>query len=485
MYEVAKQIIHCDICQCFKQVLAGITLLLLSVSSAVFASEDYVAPLQVEKSILLGNSMDNYLSAMVLYEPDQSKYFIGESDGDAFSMDWEGENLEVPVSGKFIMKLDHEDNLALINQFEGTGQYRPVAVETDLQGNLYILGQIYGAVDLDPGPGVVERNSGSFTNICLVKWSAAGEYLWDMMLYGQYHDFPGALTVTKDNNVCITGEFNDGVDFNPGPEVLALHSQARRTNVFAATYSQDGDFLWAGSLECSNRYTSAEAVVTDSQGAIYMAGHFINSIDVDPGPDVQQLHRQSDVDIYVIKWNAQGALEWAFSLPTRVRYHTLSKGLALAVDTNDNLVIYGEVASGADLDPGPGGYGNHNGGGLLMQLDKDMNLNWAHVIERASHESNSIQVDQWGNIYAHGFFDNYVDFDPTSDALRYEAGALRENGYLAKWDQDGQFQWASLNHFINNITLDGLGDLYVSGSFEYRYILPPAPCPKSAWGFGE
>jgi len=84
-------------------------------------------------------------------------------------------------------------------------------------------------------------------------------------------------------------------------------------------------------------------------------------------------------------------------------------------------------------------------------------------------ESRAVAVDASGNTYVTGYFAGTADFDPSVG----EAGLTSAGGndiFIAKYDASGNYLWAKRmggtgSDIGNAIALDGLGNVYVTGSF--------------------
>jgi hypothetical protein len=80
----------------------------------------------------------------------------------------------------------------------------------------------------------------------------------------------------------------------------------------------------------------------------------------------------------------------------------------------------------------------------------------------------SVVCDSIGNVYTAGLFSGQFDFDP--GPANYSLAATNQDIYIMKQDSAGNFLWAKqiggpLNDFVNSITIDVLGNLYMIGSF--------------------
>ena len=112
----------------------------------------------------------------------------------------------------------------------------------------------------------------------------------------------------------------------------------------------------------------------------------------------------------------------------------------------------------------------------LMSQELD---NYLHLGGVGNDRSQAVEVDASGNIYLAGFFSGTSDFDPSASVFN-----LTSNGnadiFLAKYDQLGNFAWAVSmggTEFdeAKAITVDGAGDVYITGRFRQTVDFDPSP----------
>jgi hypothetical protein len=132
---------------------------------------------------------------------------------------------------------------------------------------------------------------------------------------------------------------------------------------------------------------------------------------------------------------------------------------------------------------------------FLSSIDLfSQSLTWGKRISGPGHESlQDIGTDSLGNVYSIGWFNNVVDFDPSTayyplSATASYAGSSVGNYdfhggdiFITKWDENGAFIWA--RHFaceiFNNkgvkIAVDPGGVVYATGYFSKKADFDPGP----------
>ncbi len=110
---------------------------------------------------------------------------------------------------------------------------------------------------------------------------------------------------------------------------------------------------------------------------------------------------------------------------------------------------------------------------------QNVNVAWAKGIgSRQDDYCTSVATDAYGNVYATGFFNGTVDFDPGPGVFYLTAG-LYGNIFITKMDPAGNLIWArqiGTGHCSANcIKLDMSGDIYITGDFSSTVDFDPGP----------
>ena len=169
---------------------------------------------------------------------------------------------------------------------------------------------------------------------------------------------------------------------------------------------------WAKSNESASSADIGEAITTDASGNVFTVGTHTANIDLDPGAGIFFQSSAGQEDIFIQKLDANGNFVWGKSIggsgediPT-----------AIETDANGNIIITGYFENIVDFDPGVGNM-NISAGTLVaafvLKLNTNGDLVWVKtfgVTGRA--RSYSLALDNSGNIFISGHFDQTIDFDP-------------------------------------------------------------------------
>lgn len=181
-------------------------------------------------------------------------------------------------------------------------------------------------------------------------------------------------------------------------------------------------------------------------GAIYAAGSFSGTVDLDPGPGIFKVTRGG---MLLIKMDTAGNFIWG--KPIRASFNSF------AVDKASNLYITGGFKDTVDFDPGPGvneltptpwspafPLSNNTTDIFVAKYDSAGNLAWAHSFGNHYDDAGrGVAADRFGNVFVSGTYRRYtwkdtVDFDPGPGV-----STLSEYGnlFVLKLRKNGDFAW--------------------------------------------
>ena len=177
-----------------------------------------------------------------------------------------------------------------------------------------------------------------------------------------------------------------------------------------------------------------------------MTGLFSGTVDFDPGPGVDD-HTSSistQADAFLSKFDPDGNFIWARTWGGTDN----DKGFSLVIDSANHIYVTGFISNSkggpTDLDPGPG-EDLHTVNGyedaFLSKFDSDGNYIWGR--NWGSANGHSVSIDGLGDEYVTGFFQGTVDFDPGPGSDEHSSGGDGTSScFLSKFDQSGNFIWA-------------------------------------------
>ena len=371
----------------------------------------------------------------------------------------------------FIVKLDASGNYLWSYNIGSSGGEVAGDVQCDGNGNIYITGWYSGQVDFDPGPNATVLSSFSGTqDLFILKLSSSGTFLFAKSIGGSGYDAGNNLTLDSLNNIYVSGNYLNTVDFDPGAGVANLSSNGI-DDFFVLKLDSQGNFVWAKSFGgIGNEYAFD---IRAGNGGVVVTG-LINSItDMDPGPAVYNL-TPSVFNSYVLKLSYSGNLIWAKLLFGNANNYITG----LAFDHASNVLVCGHFGGGnVDFDPGPAVYTlsefSGNQSSFVLKLDPSGNFllagKWSG---NGNLYCNDIQSDDSSNYYVGGAFNGLADFNPGSGVYSLSSKDTTGKGdaYLMKLNAAGDFVWAKgIGGYeadeLQSILVDGARNIYAAGKY--------------------
>jgi hypothetical protein len=272
-------------------------------------------------------------------------------------------------------------------------------------------------------------------------------------------------------NIYIIGSFSSTVDFDPGPGTFNL-SAAGEMDAYVLKLSPSGNFIWAVRLGGSS-YERASDISGDSFGNIYVVGSYsTGTIDLDPGPNTYSLSTTQDGSNFIVKLNSNGGFIWASSFGGANSFAG-SWASRIILDNAGALLIGGSFNSVQDFNPGPGTFtlagqsASFYFDGYLLKLNQ--NGAFISVLQLRGLPGKvgitDITVDGLGNAFVAGTFDFSVDFDPGSGVHSMTSPPSPNNdGFILKLSSNGSFAWAGQLGDNDNTNGSGFASIHINSN---------------------
>lgn len=290
---------------------------------------------------------------------------------------------------------------------------------------------------------------------------------WKYQTFGAFNNLghePTAMTI-DDDNVYVVGGFVQEIDFDPDPDIeYNLYSE--EAIGFVAKYTMNGKLEWAYALDVAPR-----AIDVDELGDIYISGSFRDTMDFDPSSGTAILTAVSR-DFFIAKYNADGEYQWVIKgTPSGASSITVQD---LSVSTiNNRLTISAKYWGEMDIDPGPSAEyllpsaGTIDPYAFYATYSLDGEFLWAHYFDVLNvhdfYRLYKVDYDEQGNLFVSGHFADTLQLDPLGNAdpiISWSSEYLEQDGFVAKYNQLGEFEWAATvqsddDIFLTNIATSG------------------------------
>lgn len=208
---------------------------------------------------------------------------------------------------------------------------------------------------------------------------------------------------------------------------------------------------------------AGQSIFADNAGNTYVAGTFYANADFDPGAGkVDLTSNANSSDIFIAKYNASGSYQYA----KRLGGPNEDVVVDIAVDVSGNVYITGYFSGTADFDPGAGIVALTSSGGedmFIAKYDASGNYLFAKAFGNSGNDNaNSIALDGLGNIYVTGSFSGMVDFDPGAGIATLTATG-DEDIFIARYDPSGNYGYAKAMEG-SSMSVSAGNDIVVDGS---------------------
>ncbi|MCF8296486.1 MAG: T9SS type A sorting domain-containing protein [Saprospiraceae bacterium] len=388
----------------------------------------------------------------------------------------------------FILKLTSAGNFIWAKSFGGIKDVVVRDMCIDNQGNVYSHGYYKDTVDFDPGPGTCIYGAGyslyntPLNNAFIQKLDKNGNFLWTkVFLNSETGGLSRGISIDLDQNrnVYCTGYFEGtGIDFDPGAGLSTPPTNAM--GEYIVKLDSLGSFIWAKftSHVISWGFASPNSIKTDIYNNIYTTGTFKGHADFDPGPDTLLLDGYTSGDrwAFIQKLDENGNLLWAKSYGRANKLEPLS----ITTDTFGNVYSTGVLYDSADLDPGPDTlvyytYSNSSlssMGAYLQKLNPNGDLLWAGVLQGNLGKSVGacLIIDDVGNVYLTGYYDDTVDFNPGSGVYNQTTPNSKNNSYILKLSQCKVYATDYITACDSLLWMDGI--TYYQSNQSANFTLP-------------
>lgn len=331
-------------------------------------------------------------------------------------------------------------------------------VATDMYGNVYITGYFRGdGTDLDGTSGTDLHFSNGGDDVFLTKYFSDGRYAWTRTWGGSGEDRGWGITVSDAGEIYVVGYFKSAaVEFNTsGSGQSDIRTGHGVSDVFLTKYFEDGNYGWTRISGDTEDPTYGKKVTLDSDGNPVIVGNFMGvSQDFDDTSDID-LHSSSGYwDVFITRYNANGTYGKTITNGTSTDYEY---GGDIAGDMDGNIFAAGSFFTS-------------NSGIYVLKYNANLSLQWSQIINNTGNDgANGIAVDNFGDVYITGHFENTVDFNPSAgtDSKISNGGT---DIFITKMLSDSTYDWTRViggqNDDVGN-GIDVMEDaIAVTGNFE-------------------
>ena len=323
----------------------------------------------------------------------------------------------------YLAKYDSNGALLWVKQAGGISNDHGHSVALDSAGNSYVTGRFLRTATFGESGqsiGEVSLNSAGGDDIYLAKYNGNGALLWVKQAGGSADNVGTSVALDSAGNSYITGYSRGTATFGEsgqGIGEVSLNS-AGDNDIYLAKYNSNGALLWVKQAGGSANSVGT-SVALDSAGNSYVTGYFWGTAtfgESGQGIGEVSLNSAGSSDIYLAKYNSDGALLWV----KQAGGNNQALGNSVALDSAGNSYITGYFVGTATFGESGQGIGevSLNSAGYfdvyLAKYDSNGALLWVKQAGDNGVSGSSVAIDSNGNAYLTGFFGGTATFGETS-----------------------------------------------------------------------
>ena len=306
---------------------------------------------------------------------------------------------------QFLLKLNANGDFVWVKQWGATGVFGAYGSQLTVNndGNIQLLGQFVGTIDLDPGAGVSNFTSTSLNNSSIVSLNSNGDFLWARYL----PTFARSITHTSTNELLIAGHFTGTVDFDLGAGVHNVTAGGTQDG-YVLKLTNSGDFVSVGTF-VGNIYPRKIAV--DINDNTLVCGYFNDAVDLDPSASVHNLTTTA-TSAFIVKLNASGGFMWG----KKPDSPNPTDGSFVTTDNSGNVYMVGGMGDSTAFNPGisPAIFTNSSSSdAYIVRFLPDGTINSAMGFGSSTSDAcfGASVHKATGDLYVNGTFTNTMNID--------------------------------------------------------------------------
>jgi gliding motility-associated-like protein len=351
-------------------------------------------------------------------------YLLGTFTGTVdFNPGTGNEERTSPGTSLFLLSLTPAGAFRWVNTWIDA-EFEPMGgLDIDLNGNIIITGKWRGVQNFN-----VRASSDEFQSVAgewdifIMKHNSDGDYIWGTSLGVQNFEGGSAIITDESDNIYVTGEFRDAMDFDPGAGDETLNGGGG-TNGFILKLDAAGVFIWVRELSASAGELFAADIKVTSAQQVVVIGKFAGTVDFDvsaAGTDDVTSQSGAGYDGFWMQLDANGNNVW---------YNTIMNAnpSSLVINNLDEVHTTGSFGPTVDFDPGTGDATRNSAGSADYFLNKftpSGGFEWVITSGNTGYDAGSaMAMVSDGRLVVTGSFEKTIDFDPGACEYNVSAGA--------------------------------------------------------------
>lgn len=270
------------------------------------------------------------------------------------------------------------------------------------------------------------------------------------------------------NELLFSGVFQDTINFGFFHTIIGTNPWETH---FIMRQDQFGLFKMARALDFGSAILDFPLKVSsDSEKNIFYAIEFSGEMDIDPGPDTNNISSSGPLNLMILKYDSMGNFVQHWHLKSR-------NGVVETInfDLQGNFLIAGELQDSLNLSFDSTEYWihkSHNSESFIAYYNSSGDLQWHKKISGDASFRHCFLNDN-GDIYLLGSFISSLNLDPGSSNYTINSNAFfastPEDDFLVRYNDNGNFlgtlRLSAFEESIGNIAISPNNELYLFGWF--------------------
>lgn len=362
----------------------------------------------------------------------------------------------------FIASYDSAGVFRWVRQAGGLGNELSAGIVTNSNGTSYITGWFSETVNF----GDISITSAGSYDMFIAKYNSSGEVQWVESGGGPSDDYGNRIALGFDGNVCVSGSFRETINIGDkvltsmgDRDILLAHYSSDGKLIFAKSFggtgedrgygiyqdfkcdffltgfysgtayfdeitlvspaiissyilkmNSEGNFQWVKSVAGhANDFARGFGIAADGEGNIVATGFFSGSADI-VDQTLYATGGQFDFDVYLVKFDDDGILQWAQNAGSAGIDH----GRSLSVNSKGEIFLSGfftDIGNFGELQISSAGMSDV----FVVKYNSDGSASWA--INGGGVENDygyGIVNDAAGSVYITGVFESDAIFGATT-----------------------------------------------------------------------
>lgn len=360
-------------------------------------------------------------------------------------------------------------------------------MNTDYEGDTFVIGTFLGSVDFDPSPATLILSATASTltlvDTFIAKYDTNGNLVWAKKFDGRVNPID-SIQFDNNGNFYFMGRMSGTVDFDLSASTYYITANLTSTaDMFFAKYSPQGDVIWVKPLRSIDGGLSVPFNIYIKSNSIYLTGIYNGTIDFNPSISQNFYILSNGLSGFLAKYDLNGNFNLAFSLEEATNVNNVW-GYSALEDDAGNFYFFTQYNGTIDFDPSTTsstsitatnysiGISKYTSTGSFLWAKSILGTNtngWASFIgfKTFMYSNNSFIVC--------GAFGGSYDFDPSSSNSLLttsldSANLYQDNIFIARYDLDGEL--VSVNKLNGNYygtltsaVFQNNQDLLITGSY--------------------